>query len=76
MVDKNKQLLIGVCVGSHGAEVVDYISLEVDDDGRRLEERRVKVEQIGIAENILPLLSWKPEMLEGKSLGAAISPSG
>ena len=62
-----------LCVGSFSAEVVDHVSSEVNDDGKVFEERRVKVEQIGIAESIFPLLAWSPDLLEGTSLGEAIS---
>lgn len=72
--ENNKQQLIGVCVGSVSAELVDYASSHVEDDGRELNEKRVKVEQIGLAESIFPLLSWRPEMLGGHSLGEAIRP--
>ena len=65
-----------LCVGSYGSEVVDYALSEVDDDGKVFKERRVKIEQIGIAESIFPLLSWNPDMFEGKSIGEVISPSG
>ena len=71
--DNNKQQLIGVCVGSHSAEVVDYVSSEINDDGEVFKERHLKVEQIGIAEDINPLLTWKPDMLDGMSLGEAIT---
>ena len=70
-----RQELKGVCVGSYSAEVTEYRSTLVEDDGRRLEERSVKVEQIGIAECLLPLLAWTPEILGGRSLADLISPS-
>ena len=39
----DRQELLGVCVGSYSAEVTEYRSTLVEDDGRRLEERGVKV---------------------------------
>ena len=66
---------MGVCVGSYSAEVTEYRSTLVEDDVRRLEERSVKVEQIGIAECLLPLLARTPETLGGRSLADLISPS-
>ena len=70
-----RQELMGVCVGSYSAEVTEYRSTLVEDDGGRLEERSVKVEQIGIAECLLPLLAWTPESQGGRSLADLISPS-
>ena len=72
--EKGKQQLIGICVGSYSAEVTEYHSTFVDDDGSRYEERSVKIEQIGIAEDIFPLLEWTPETLGGQSLADLISP--
>jgi len=66
--DNNKQQLIGVCVGSSSAEIVEYDMSEINEDGKKYEERRLKVEQIGIAESIHPLLLWKPKILEGRTL--------
>ena len=75
VAEGGRQELMGVCVGSYSAEVTEYRSTLVEDDGRRLEERSVKVEQIGIAECLLPLLVWTPEILGGRSLADLISPS-
>ena len=70
----DRQELIGVCVGSYSAEVTDYQSTHVHEDGKVFEERSVKLEQIGIAVAIFPLLKWKPEMLENLSLGGLMRP--
>ena len=73
--NNNRQDLIGVCVGSYSAEVTDYRSTYVDDDGSRHEERSVKVEQIGIAECIFSLLEWTPGIFGQQSLAELVSPS-
>ena len=73
--ENGRQELIGVCVGSHSAEITEYQSTFVNDDGSCFEERRVRVEQIGIAECIFPLLEWAPETLGRQSLADLISPS-
>ena len=71
----DRQELLGICVGSYSAEVTEYHSTLVEDDGRRLEERSVKVEQIGIAESLYPLLEWTPDIPGGRSLAALIASS-
>ena len=70
-----RQELMGICVGSYSAEVTEYHSTLVDDDGRRLDERSVKVEQIGIAESLFPLLEWTPDIPGGRSLASLIASS-
>jgi hypothetical protein len=70
---KNQQL-IGVCVGSFDVEIVIDDFTHVDDDGKKFSERRVRVEQYGIAHSILPLWKWRPSFLQGKSLAEAIAP--
>ena len=71
----DRQELLGVCVGSYSAEVTEYHSTLVEDDGRCLEERSVKVEQIGIAESLFPLFEWTPKIADGRSLAGLIAPS-
>ena len=70
----DRQELIGVCVGSYSSEVTDYQSRRVCEDGKVSEERSVKLEQIGIAVAIFPLLNWKPKMLRNLSLGDLVLP--
>lgn len=69
------QALIGLCVGSYGSEIVDYESVEVSDDGKEYRERKIKVEQVGIAQSIFPLLQWNPNIFDGQSLYDLICPS-
>lgn len=71
--DRGKQQLAGICIGSWSNEIVDHVYEEVDEDGKRFQEKRLKVEQAGLAIQILPLLSWKPALLGGMSLEAALS---
>ena len=63
------QELIGVCIGSFKAEIVEYLSEEISEDGKEFKEKHLKVEQIGIAQSILPLRKWTPTVLGGKCLG-------
>ncbi len=63
-----KDIVIGVCVGSVKSETVEHESLEVDNDGRRYSEKKVSIEQYGLAHDLRPLYQWKPEVLGGKTL--------
>jgi len=61
--------LIGVCVGSIESRIVAYENVEVDEPSREYRERVTRIEEFGIAHNILALESWRPVLLGGKSLG-------
>lgn len=63
-----KDIVIGVCVGSVKSETVEHEFLEVDDAGKSYSEKKVSVEQYGLAHDLLPLYQWKPKLLEGKTL--------
>jgi hypothetical protein len=67
--------LIGVCIGSRSSEVEEYQHEEVEENGSVSRERRLRVEQYGLAQDIRPLLKWKPELLNGQRLGDAIRSS-
>ena len=71
----DRQDLIGICVGSYRSEIVDYLSKEIVDDGRVSQEKHLRVEEVGIAESVLPLLSWSPTILDGRTLESCIEPS-
>lgn len=64
--------VVGVCVGSFRSEQVEDEYTEVNNDGSRYTERRVRITQFGLAESIYPLLDWKPKVLEGQTLGEAL----
>jgi len=70
------QELIGICTSSYSAEIVDYSETLVEEPGKVFQEKRVKAEQYGIAHSIVPLLDWKPEVLNGKTLRDALVPTG
>lgn len=63
-----RDIVIGVCVGSHRSEIVDYQHIEIVEGGKEMRETRLRVEEYGIAHDIRPLLSWRLEMGEGKML--------
>jgi S1-C subfamily serine protease len=66
--DPNGDVAIGVCVGINRGESTEFVIEEVQDDGKVFIEKRVRVEEYGIAHDLRPLLSWRPANLEGHSL--------
>jgi hypothetical protein len=74
---KGKQsfILIGVCRGSHSSEVVDYIEETIETGEEMYTEKRVKVEQYGLADDIRPLLNWKPTLLNSRTLRDSVKTS-
>jgi hypothetical protein len=63
-----KDIVVGVCVGSTRSELIDYERVDVDEHGNKLKESRVKIEEYGLAHDIVSLNSWRPQLLSGKSL--------
>lgn len=64
--------LIGICVSSFSSELVDHSVTEIQQDGSSLTEKRTRIEQFGCAEDLRPLLDWKPELLSGRPLRAVM----
>lgn len=60
--------LIGVCVGSIRSEETEEEYLEVLDNGATYREKKVFVEQFGVAHQISGILDWKPEIFENSTL--------
>jgi hypothetical protein len=65
------QVLVGVCVGSIAAEVSEYGHTEVREDGKEFSEKRLRVEEYGLAHSLEPLFDWRPSILS-RELGASI----
>jgi hypothetical protein len=63
--------VFGVCVGAFRSEQVEDEFVEVNNDGSRYAERRVRITQFGLAESLYPLLDWRPKLLGGASLKEA-----
>lgn len=63
-----KDIVIGVCVGSIRTEIIDYEHVEVDENGNKYKESRLKIEEFGIAHDIRPLHNWRPNLLGGLTL--------
>jgi hypothetical protein len=61
--------VIGVCVGSLRSEIVDFAHSEVTDGDKTFSEKSKRILEVGIANDLLGLLDWTPEIL-GKSLEA------
>ena len=53
-------IVIGVCVGSIRSEILEDQLEEIDEAGRVHRETRLKIDQYGLAHDIRPLLSWRP----------------
>lgn len=64
-----RDIVVGVCVSSFRSETIDDEFIEVRDDGSKYVERKMKIEEFGIAHDLRPLLDWKPGVLSGESLG-------
>ena len=71
--ENNRYGTVGVCVGSARSEVVDDEIVHVIDRNKEFRETRLRIEQVGIAQDIRPLLDWPPSFLEGLSLRKAIA---
>ena len=68
-VSEDRVRVVGVCVGSHSAEIVQDSFQEINDAGKVYSEKRLKMEEYGIAHDLRPLQDWSPESLSGQSLG-------
>jgi hypothetical protein len=71
-----RDLVVGVCVGANRAETVDFDYEEVLDNGQVRREKRVRVEEYGIAHDLRPLLAWKPRSFDGLTLAEIAAGSG
>jgi len=60
--------VIGVCVGSHRVEIVDYASVFVEDDGKSFSEKHLMIESYGISHDVSSILDWKPSLFGGDAL--------
>jgi len=69
-----KDIVIGVCVGSTRSELIDYEMVEINEEGNQLKESRLKIEEYGVAHDLISLHSWRPNLLGGKSLLEACQP--
>lgn len=73
--DDNRQQLIGVCIGSYDSEMYNHSIESIADNGEKTIESKIRFEQISYAQSIFPLLSWRPKLLRGQSLGESIKVS-
>jgi len=62
------EAVIGVCVGVNRGETTEFLFEELQADGRLVTERRVRIEEYGIAHDVRPLLDWRPANLGGLTL--------
>nr|WP_281397249.1 serine protease [Rhizobium paranaense] len=64
--------VIGVGVGSFGSRIVEHELSEVDDNGHKFTEQRLRIEEFGFAHDLRGLLDWTPELLGGMKLSEAL----
>ncbi len=60
--------LIGICTGSSRSEIIEDQIEEINENGRIYIETKSKIEQHGISESVEPLLNWKADLFQGKTL--------
>lgn len=63
-----RDIVIGVCVGVNSGETTEFMLEEVQDNGEVRTERRVRVEEYGLAHDLRPLLDFRPVNLDGQTL--------
>lgn len=63
-----RDVAVGVCVGANRAETVDFDYEEILEGGEIRREKRLRVEEYGIAHDLRPLLGWRPPVLKGLTL--------
>jgi hypothetical protein len=68
---RKKELVVGICVGSHTSRLVDYSTTYVNDAGHKFLEVQQKVQEYGLAHDLTGLLDWRPHVLNGLSLREA-----
>lgn len=61
-------IVIGVCIGSIRNEIIEDEFIEIQSDGTKYKELKLKIEEFGLAHDIGPLLEWRPKLLDGASL--------
>lgn len=63
-----KNSVIGICVGVNRGESTEFLLEELQANGELITERRVRIEEYGIAHDLRPLLDWQPANLGGHTL--------
>jgi len=71
-----KDTVVGICVGSVRSELIDYERIEVDGHGNKLKESRVKIEEYGLAHDIVSLNSWRPQLLGREIIARCVACRG
>lgn len=62
------EIIVGVAVGSFRSEYVDDSTTEIEADGSKFKETRIRIEQFGFAHDVNGLLDWVPSIFGGKTL--------
>jgi hypothetical protein len=64
----DRDVVIGVSVGSIRSEIVEDKHEQIEEDGRIFRETRLKIDEYGLAHDIRSLLGWLPAGFNGLSL--------
>lgn len=65
---QDKDIVIGVCVGSFRTEQIEDEFVEISQNGSTYKEIKIKIDEFSTAQDIRPLHGWKPELLAGATL--------
>jgi len=63
-----RDVVVGLCVGVNRGETTEFVFEEIRDDGQVRTEKRVRIEEYGIAHDLRPLHGWRPPSFNGLSL--------
>lgn len=63
-----KDIVVGICVGANSSETLDFMFEEVNDAGEIFREKKVRVEEYGLAHDIRSLFEWRPSGFSGRTL--------
>jgi len=63
-----RDVVVGVCVGTNRGESTEFLLEEVLENGEVRKERRVRIEEYGLAHDLRPLLGARPPTFGGLSL--------
>lgn len=66
--DEPNDRVIGICVGTVRSETIEDEIVEVRDDGSRYVEKRMSINQYGLAESLHDLTDWRPDGFGDRTL--------
>jgi hypothetical protein len=63
-----RDVVVGICVGVNRGESTEFLLEEVVENGEVRREKRVRIEEYGLAHDLRPLLDWQPAGFGGLTL--------